>query len=71
MPMETRLFANTTEMMGRSARLLADRLDEIVASPPGELFAVRRMMILAYLKEASELLRAQASELERLRKDPP
>lgn len=67
----TRSTASTNELMCSSARTLADRLDEIVASPPGELFAVRRMMILAHLKEASELLRAQAFELERLRKGVP
>ena len=66
-----RRTASTNELMCENARTLADRLDEIVASPPGELFAVRRMMILAYLKEASDLLRAQAAELERLRKASP
>ena len=71
MEMGTPRTARTNELMCANARTLADRLDEIVASPPGELFAVRRMMILAYLKEASGLLRAQAVELERLRKASP
>jgi hypothetical protein len=50
---------------------LANRLEEIVAEPPGRLFSVRRLKILSYLKEAVELLREQSAEIERLKKEAP